>query len=87
MCQHQKVRQKNPKAHIICCLGMMGDELYEALSKSVSTYTLENGDKRISALRLDPQLMSDTICADWHPSETTHTKASKKLVDKIKTIR
>lgn len=83
----KKVRQKNPKAHIICCLGMMGDELYEALSKAVSTYTLENGDKRISALRLDPQLMSDTICADWHPSETTHTKASKKLVDKIKTIR
>ncbi len=81
------VRQKNPNAQIICCLGMMGDELYSGVSKAVSTYSSESGDKRISALRLDPQLMNDTICADWHPSETTHTKASKKLVDKINSLR
>ncbi|MCR5188329.1 MAG: hypothetical protein K6C97_05280 [Treponema sp.] len=81
------VRQKNPKAQIICCLGVMGDDLYTAMSNAVSTYSSESGDKRISALRLDPQLMSDTICADWHPSETTHTKASKKLVDKINSLR
>lgn len=79
----KKVRQKNPKAYIISCLGMMGDDLYTALSQAVSKYSSETGDSRISALRLNPQQMSDTICADWHPSEKTHEKASKQLVDAI----
>lgn len=79
----KKVRQKNPKAYIISCLGMMGDDLYTALSQAVSKYASETGDSRISALRLNPQQMSDTICADWHPSEKTHEKASKQLVDAI----
>jgi len=79
----KKVRQKNPKAYIICCLGMMGDDLYTAMSPAVSKYSSETGDSRISALRLNPQQMSDTICADWHPSEKTHEKASKQLVDAI----
>ena len=79
----KKVRQKNPKAYIISCLGMMGDDLYTAMSQAVSKYSSETGDSRISALRLNPQQMSDTICADWHPSEKTHEKASKQLVDAI----
>ena len=43
----------------------------------------ETGDSKISALRLKPQQMSDSICADWHPSEKTHEKASKQLIDVI----
>ena len=79
----KQIRRKNPKAHIICCLGMMGDDLYISMSQAVSKYSSETGDSRISALRLKPQQMSDKICADWHPSEKTHEKASKQLIEAI----
>ena len=77
----KQVRQKNPKAQIICCLGMMGDDLYISMAQAVSKYSSETGDTKVSALRLKPQQMSDSICADWHPSEKTHEKASKVLLD------
>ncbi len=77
----KQIRQKNPKAQIICCLGMMGDDLYISMAQAVSKYSSETGDTKVSALRLKPQQMSDTICADWHPSEKTHEKASKVLLD------
>ena len=79
----KQIRRKNPKAYIICCLGMMGDDLYISMSQAVSKYSSETGDSKISALRLKPQQMSDSICADWHPSEKTHEKASKQLIDVI----
>ena len=79
----KQIRRKNPKAYIICCLGMMGDDLCISMSQAVSKYSSETGDSKISALRLKPQQMSDSICADWHPSEKTHEKASKQLIDVI----
>ena len=79
----KQIRRKNPKEYIICCLGMMGDDLYISMSQAVSKYSSETGDSKISALRLKPQQMSDSICADWHPSEKTHEKASKQLIDVI----
>ena len=79
----KQVRQKNSKAQIICCLGMMGDDLYISMAQAVSKYSSETGDTKVSALRLKPQQMSDSICADWHPSEKTHEKASIQLIDAI----
>ena len=83
----KQIRQKNPKAQIICCLGMMGDDLYISMAQAVSKYSSETGDSKVSALRLKPQQMSDSICADWHPSEKTHEKASKQLIDAISKIQ
>ena len=58
------------------------DEEINGAKKYLQKYS-ETGDSKISALRLKPQQMSDSICADWHPSEKTHEKASKQLIDVI----
>lgn len=76
------VRQKNPKAKIICALGIMGQDLYPEVEKAVN----QSGDKNVYALKLDVQLQSDGYAADWHPSEKSHEKAALKLTNKIKEI-
>ncbi len=80
------VREKNPDAHIICALGVMGDSLYKALEAAVETYTAETGDTRVSPLHLTPQNGSTGYAADWHPTEATHEIASDELVAEIQRI-
>ncbi len=80
------VREKNPDAHIICALGVMGDSLYSALKMAVESYTAETGDARVSPLRLTPQNGSTGYAADWHPTEATHEIASDELVAEIQRI-
>jgi len=80
-----KVRKKNPNAHIICSLGVMGDELYPAVERVVDKFATDNNDKAISALHFTPQDMeNDGIVADYHPSYVTHKKAATTLVKELK---
>ena len=81
------IRSKNPQAYIICSLGIMGQDLFDAVNNAVIEYKNQTGDENICSLKFANQLMSDGIAADWHPSEKTHTKAAKLLVEKIKEIR
>ncbi len=80
------VREKNPDAHIICALGVMGDSLYPALKTAVENYTAETGDAKVSHLRLTPQTGTTGYAADWHPTEATHEIASDELVAEIQRI-
>lgn len=80
------IREKNPDAHIICALGVMGDSLYPALKMAVEDYTAETGDTKVSHLRLTPQNGSTGYAADWHPTEATHEIASDELVAEIQRI-
>lgn len=77
------VRAKNPKAYIICTLGIMGGDLYPAIETAVNEYTAATGDSKVTALRFANQNMADGIAADWHPSEKTHAKAAALLTAKI----
>lgn len=80
------VRSKNPDAKIVCALGIMTDRLFEYVQIAVDDYSALTGDKNVSALKFDVQKASDGYSADWHPSITTHDKASQKLVDYLKTL-
>ncbi len=81
------IREKNPSAHIICSLGMMGQDLYPSIEKAVAAYSQETGDKNISCLKFDVQdANKDGVAVDWHPTEATHEKASEKLVTHIKEL-
>lgn len=82
----EKIRKNNPDSKILCTLGVMGDRLFPTVEKAVKAYTEQTGDTNIYTMKFDPQLQSDGYAADWHPTETTHTKASEKLVEKIKEI-
>ena len=77
------IREKNPNATIFCTLGIMGADLYPQIQQAAKDYTAETGDANITCMQFDNQLMSDGICVDWHPSETTNTKAAAKLTDYI----
>lgn len=80
------VRNNNPDATIIGVLGIMGQELYPYVEAAIKQYTEETGDKNVTYLMFDNQSEADGIAADWHPTESTHAKASAKLVEKIKEV-
>ncbi len=75
----EHIREVHPDAHIICSLGIMGDQLYSCIEEAVYYYTEDTGDSKVYAFRFDPQNASDGYAADWHPTEATHEKAAEKL--------
>lgn len=77
----KQIRSKNPTATIFCTLGTMGQDLYPQVEEAVASYSKETGDKNITSLEFDVQNMNDGVCVDWHPTETTHEKASDTLAD------
>lgn len=78
-----KVRQNNAHSHIICTLGVMGADLYDAICTAAENYTAETGDGNISVFRLSTQDGSTGYAADWHPTEATHDIAAAELADYI----
>ena len=82
----KKVRAYNPDATILCTLGIMGAELYPAVTEAVERYMAETGDVSVYAMSFEVQSASDGYAADWHPTETTHEKASHRLTAEIQNI-
>lgn len=82
----KQVRQNNANAHIICALGIMGAELYDAMCTAAENYTAETGDENISVFRLSSQNGSTGYAADWHPTAATHDIAAAELADYISTL-
>ncbi len=80
------VRKHNPAARILCVLGMMGEALCSAVEAAVERYQNETKDIKISYMGFKDQLPEDGYAADWHPTETTHTKAAQKLTEEIKNV-
>ncbi len=80
------IREKNPNAKILCTLGVMGDNLFYYIEYAVQTYTEETGDANVYTMKFDVQNPADGYSADWHPSVTTHDKASAKLAEEIKKL-
>lgn len=82
----KQVRQNNADSHIICTLGIMGADLYDAMCTAVENYTAETGDENISVFRLSMQNGSTGYAADWHPTAATHDIAAAELADYIKAL-
>ncbi len=81
------VRAHNPGAYILCTVGIMGQRIFPALEKAVADYAEQTGDKRISTMMFDEQdSENDGLVADYHPTDVTHTKASKALAAEIRRI-
>lgn len=75
----QTVRKRNPRAKILCTLGMMGDRLYPTLEEAVSEYCSATGDTEITAFHFVPQTDEDGYSSDWHPSRLTQQRAADAL--------
>ena len=75
------VRECNPGAHIVCALGAMGDRLYPAMEEAVRRFRETTGEEHISTCHLTPQDGSTGYVADFHPTERTHERAARELVE------
>lgn len=82
----KQVREKNPDAHIVCTLGIMGDRLYSAIEEAVTEYQSQTGDEKVSAFHFAPQDGSTGYAADWHPTEATNELAAEAMVAELKKI-
>lgn len=82
----KQIREKNPDSKIVCTMGIMGGTLFPVIESAVSDYKSESGDDKVYTMEFDIQSFSDGVCADYHPSEKTNTKASEKLVKFLKNI-
>lgn len=81
-----EVRDKNPKAKIICSLGMMNQTLYPAIENAVSSINMGPGIQNVFLLKFDQQLPEDGVATDGHPSAATHVRAAEQLVNRIREI-
>lgn len=80
------VRSKNPSATIFCILGLMGDRLYPTVDKVVKEYSAKTGDAKIYSMHIPPQIESDGLVSDYHPTSRSHDKATAVLVPFIKVM-
>ena len=71
----------------MCTLGIMGANLYSSVEEVYLEYKKESGDENISIFKFDTQNGEvDGYAADWHPTATTHDKATEALTAEIKTV-
>ncbi len=80
------IREKNPKAAIICTMGVMGggDEIYPLIETAVENFKAETGDTNITYFESAVHnITADGVGSDWHPSETTQINNGYIAADKI----
>lgn len=82
----KEVRDKNPRAVILCSYGLMNERLYPHIEKAVLSYRKECGDENIHLLRFTMQTENDGYVINYHPSIKTHNAAAWVLTQKIKEI-
>lgn len=82
----RQVRNVNPRAYILCTLGMVGDELYPTIEDAVAVYSKLLKDERISCMKFENQLKEDGHGVMMHPSAITHEKAAGKLISYIRNL-
>ena len=82
----KKIRKNNPKAKIICVLGLMGDRMVPAVCKGAEDFKKGTGDENIFTLHLPEQDPDAGLGANYHPLESEHQKAADVLIPFIKEL-
>lgn len=77
------VRVKNPNAHIVCALGVMGADLYNAVETAANEYSAQTGDTNISCVKLGQIRSDEGYAADWHPTEATQTRVAREMAEHL----
>ena len=79
------VRKRNPKATILCVLGVMGTGLNAMMQLAAEKYCKETGDPAVHLLMLEEQNGSrDGYGSDYHPNEITQRLLARKVTDAIR---
>lgn len=82
----KQVRKNNPKAMILWCYGILGDDMEEGILNGIRTYQSESNDNRVSYLHF-PAMTEEQCGARWHPGTAAHQMMAELLVEKLKELR
>ena len=77
------VREKDPQALLVWCIGMLGSGLAPVLRQGVEQYQTASGDSRVYFLEL-PEATSETMGARQHPGAACHRQAAQVLTAFLK---
>ena len=79
------MRKDNPKARILCTLGVMGTGLNPMMQQAAEAYCRETGDKEIRVLLLEEQdAARDGYGSDFHPNEITQRLLADTVTDALR---
>ena len=79
------VRRDNPKARILCTLGVMGTGLNPMMQRAAEEYCRETGDEQIRVLLLEEQdAERDGYGSDFHPNEITQRLLAGAVTDALR---
>ena len=83
----KQIRAKNPDSEMLCILGLMGKDLYPAITEAVDAYKSETGDNKINCCEIDGiNSTEDGFGSDYHPKEASHERAANTLISKIEEL-
>lgn len=77
------VHARNPKAQIVCALGVMGDELYAYVKAAAQAYSRETGDSSITTFHFTEQDIEKGYGVDYHPCVANQKKAAEEMTQKL----
>lgn len=82
----EEVHRRSPKANIMCCLGVMGQDLCPQIEKAVEMFKKDFPSIKVKFVKFPVQLDEDGIAADWHPSAVTHAKMAEQLSKELREL-
>lgn len=82
----KQVRSHNPKAKILCVLGLMEAKNVQTMLSAVECYRNLTGDCAVWGMELPLQQPGDGLVSDYHPTRKSHAKAAELVAAKIREI-
>ena len=80
------VRGHNPRAFILCVLGLMPVNNYKTLERAVTDYKKLTRDTEIDVMEIPVQTPEEGLVTDYHPTERSHERAAMLVSDRIAQI-
>ncbi len=77
------IREKNPQALLVWCIGMLGSRILPVLEAGIGQYQEASGDRRVRLLEL-PAAAEGTYGARQHPGAANHREAADVLTEFLK---
>ena len=81
----KKLRNNNPGAYIIWCMGMLGDNTAKYIKEGIGDHRKESGDERVEYLAL-PDTEEGLIGARFHPGVKAHERAASIIAARIREL-
>lgn len=78
------VREKNPRAAILCVLGLMGQELCEYVEEAAASFRTQTGDSKVYTMKLAVQAPENGVVVDYHPTYASHRQAADAVAGFIR---